>query len=172
MRTIVLILYLSWFGICFSQHTESYLNFANDFVFVDSSKVEIKWKNGITKELKSLVKINYKNKEYECLSGEFLQFNKKGIIRTKSLFDNYGNYLYYKLFDLDGDIILENITIKIDYNKEVDLVETTIREKSFMKTNKYFYLYKEGNKLNGKKIGKWLTYDCQGNIIREKNYSY
>ncbi len=171
MRKIIFIICLLCSVICFSQHTESYLGFANHFIFLDSSKVETKWKNGITRELKNNVKIDYKNRKYECLTGEFLQFNKKGIKRTKSLFDKYGNYLHYIFFDLDGNIIHKKTTIKIDFNRKTELVETTINEKEFMKTDREVYLYKEGNKLNGKKIGKWLTYDCSGNITKEKKYS-
>ncbi len=171
-KKTIFLLCLSLSVSCFSQHTKSYLDFANDFIFLDSSKVETKWKNGTVKELKNIVVIEHNNRRYECLTGEFFQFNRKGIKRTKSLFDKYGNYLHYSFFDIDGNIIQENSTIKIDFNKEADLVEITIHEKEYIKTKNDFYLYKEGNKLNGKKIGKWFTYDCQGNIVKEKKYSY
>jgi hypothetical protein len=170
MKNVILFILIIFNGICFSQQTESYLNFANDFKISNSIKVETKWKNGKTKEIKNSIKLSYKNTNFERLKGTYLQFNKKGIKRTESLFDKYGNFLIYKLFDLEGNVIKENITLIIDYTKN-GLVEITKFEKNFIKTEKDVYLYRKGKTLNDKKIGKWLTFDCDGKIIKEKNYS-
>ena len=155
---------------CFSQHTESYLSFANNFKFLDSSKVEIKWRNGKVKERKNIIKIEYKNTEYDRLTDIYTQFNRKGIKRTESLFDKYGNYLSYKFFDLDGNIITEFITLKIDYN-EKGFVEITELWNEYMSSKNDVYLYKQGKKRNNKKIGTWLTFDNCGNIVKEKNFA-
>ncbi|WP_237274967.1 hypothetical protein [Tenacibaculum ovolyticum] len=171
MKKIILIICFTVCRICFSQHTDSYLDFTNDYIFLDSSNVNIKWKNGKIRELKNIMKISYKNKQYEYFTGVFLQFNKKGKKRTESLFDKYGNYLSYKFYDLNGIVSLKKTTEKIDYNKKTALVEIIIHEKHFMKTKEENYLYKEGKKLNDKKIGKWLTYNFCGNIIKEKKHS-
>ncbi|WP_348713967.1 hypothetical protein [Tenacibaculum sp. 190130A14a] len=170
MNKVVLFLFIITTNLCFSQHTESYLTFANNFKISDPSKVEVKWRNGNIKELKNVIKLKHNNKEYELLTGTYLQFNKKGIKRTESLFDQYGNYLSYKLFDLDGNIITEFVTLKIDYNDD-GLVEITQQHKDYIKHKGSNYLYIKGNKLNNQKIDIWYTYDYCGNIIKEKNHA-
>lgn len=170
----ILLLLLLISKLSFSQHTKAYLDFVKDYEFVDSLSVELKWKNGNLKEKKKVVTYKYDNKEFEVLTGSYIQFNKKGIRMTESLFDIYGNYLYYKLFDAKGNLILEDETLKIDMKSTKSggfIRETTAYVRDYMMMNGEAYLYEEGRKMNGKKIGKWIRYNGCGEIVKEKNYS-
>lgn len=170
MKKVIIFCFIIFTKFSFSQHTESYMAIANNFKIVDSSKVELKWKNGKIKERKKTIKLIHNNTEYKLLTGVHEQFNRKGIKRTESLFDKYGNYLSYKFFDLDGNIITEIVTLKIDYTHN-QLLEITKEYTDYMEYKGEIYRYKTGKKCNNKKIGKWFTYDSCGNIIKEKNYS-
>lgn len=161
----------------FAQHTENFLNMSNQLKFVDSTKIETRFSNGNIKEIKTIIKYEYNGYLYTFKTGENRFYSKKGQKDWELKYDLFGNVLSDKSFNSHGNVYKENNTVKIDTDaKSVNefLKSKELRITSYEKeytNNSYdnLWLYKEGMRLNGKKIGIWKEY-CRDELKKETSF--
>ncbi|MGS2727003.1 hypothetical protein ACU8DI_10375 [Psychroserpens sp. BH13MA-6] len=164
-----------------AQHSQSYKHYVDAFVLKDSIIINDTYSNGLPKETGKKLIYVYDDYMYEFFAGSFVQYDKKGRVITDSQFDDYGNYLSYKYFDTEGNL-LESIDVKsIDTNaKTVDaFMANSFKETKVLATKKVYrysykrceyYLRKVGPIENFKKVGHWKFYDEQGMLEKEKSF--
>ena len=165
---------------CYSQHSERF-NKLIENVNPSDSIIEIKkYKNGKTKSVNRFYEYEYGDYIYTFSYGTNQIFNKKGILVYEIKYVNFGNFILEKQFSDDGEIVLVSESEFIDtsaeslekFFKSHKHLTYTISQKSYgtiFETNET-YIAQEGRRKNGKKIGIWKTYNCEG-LVKEKEYS-
>jgi len=96
------------------------------------------------------------------------------------IYDKFGNVLKWSTYDKDNNLIYESITTFIDTNaaNAIGFLKDGkhLREAHYSKYYKcsyklgVCYLYKEGERVNGKKNGTWKSYSTNGTLKKEKVY--
>lgn len=176
-----LIIALFFFTINFyPQHTARFLKVTNNLHPVDSIVIKEKHKNGNLKRTVIILNYRVNKKDYKFYSGFHRVYLKNGNLLWEIKHDPYGNRLYYREMNLDGNLSKEIITTLIDTSSE-DLsdflsdnrkliIETYEKKYRLSRENKPF-LRKEMTKRNGKKTGIWKKYNYYGDIIKTKDFS-
>ncbi len=109
-----------------------------------------------------------------------IHYYKSGQIASESFLDKYGNILSWNAFDRNGNKTRESVTTEIDSDaKNINEFFDSPADIKFKRYNRLYkcsgklgncYLYKEGQRVNGKKSGLWTTYFANGEIKKEKEY--
>jgi antitoxin component YwqK of YwqJK toxin-antitoxin module len=125
---------------------------------------------------------NYKHnsEKFWAKTGEMIQYYKNGQIAHEYFLDNYGNMKRMKIFDRKGNKVEEYLTMEIDSNAKSlnDFFESQnhISDKTFCQIYRYskdtnsYFLYEEGQRVNSKKSGNWVTYYNNGKVKKEKKF--
>ena len=115
------------------------------------------------------------------MSGKQQLLDKKGRVFFEQVYDNFGNLLFEKHFNSSKQMYKLIETTKIDLKSKSTVYDilnwkrkiiTESYEKEFNSNKKEgkLKLWKEGKRINGKKVGIWKTYDTQGNLIETISY--
>ncbi len=163
-----------------AQHTEKFKKLISNLKLIDTIKINKKYKNGNQKEIGNYSVYELNDFEYEQLSGKHITYYSNGQILEETTYDNFGIVLKWKLYDGLGNLQQELKTIKIDTDKESldellndnNSIDIIIEEKKYKFSDKIcgWFLIKEGQKINGKKIGKWKKYYPNGEVKKVKEY--
>ncbi|MBU2929993.1 hypothetical protein [Winogradskyella psychrotolerans] len=151
----------------------------NHLILIDSIQINECYKDGKPK-LCGLTKI-YKHGEfyYEMNVGKHTRFYKSGS-KTISIYDDWGTNLSNTYYDAKGHLVMEQLTTKIETN--ASNLDVFLDSKNHMTFDVYFnnysydfklckyYLRKEGQYSNGKKVGVWKFYLPTGRLKKEKSY--
>ena len=171
LKILILIPFFSY-----AQHSENYLKLMGKLKPIDSSKIVTYFKNGKPKYVGTTTYYEFKNREYEFLTGKHIKYYKKGS-RTESLYDSWGTILENKYYDRNGNLISDAKTLILDTNaKDLQEFEDSNEHIIFViKTNDYkyssdlnkWYIYLESEHRNGKKSGTWKYYFPNGELKKE-----
>jgi len=165
-----------------AQHTEKFLELTKSLKAIDSSIVIKKYNNGKPKEITKYLKYEYGDYNYEILSGKYQMFDKNGRLFFEQEYDRFGNLLIqrqrnnynqvYRLLKATKIDLKSSVSVRklLNSNKSL-LIETSEKEYSSLEKGGKLILWKEGKRLNGKKIGDWKTYDLCNNTFKVKYYS-
>lgn len=162
-----------------AQQSQAYKLMIQKLVPVDSSVNEVKFKNGNLKEKGKTLIYNTEDVTCEFYTGKMIQYYGSGPKLYEYVFDDYGNQMSFKFFDVDGNLKKESMTISMDTKaknpkefllRDRKIILTTIETKYKCSKNCQWYKFKEGKRKNGKKIGLWKTYSESGEVINEKSY--
>lgn len=167
------------FQIGFCQQGKNYLKLLNDLKLVDSFKINQCYKDGRPKSC-GLVKV-YQHREfyYEMNVGKHTQFYKNGS-KTISIYDDWGTNLSNNYYDSGGHLVSQQLTTKVETN--ASNLDDFLGSKDHITFNVYFnnysydfklckyYLRKEGQYSNGKKVGDWRFYLSTGRLQKKKSY--
>lgn len=162
---------------CFGQHTERYDSFALKLKPIDTVQINIKFKNGKTKEIGTVLEYDYDGYIYSFYSGKLIKYYKNGQIRGEIYCDSFGCELSSKYYDLNGYLLSHSITQKIDTKasqieefldiKKYSLVYSHDKRYIYSMNLDDIYLSTEGNTLNNKKYGVWEKYDRNGELKKK-----
>ncbi|MBJ2172747.1 hypothetical protein JBL43_00765 [Aureibaculum sp. A20] len=165
----------------YSQHSKKFIELTKTIKPIDSIIKTKNYSNGKTKKVSKFLVYEYGEYSYNILSGNQQIFNKTGELFFEQSYDNFGNLLYQKQFNKSGDVykiietsridLMDNITIEQILNSSKDIsIESVEREFNQSEKEGKLKLWKEGKRLNGKKIGQWKTYNLCDNTFKIKNY--
>jgi hypothetical protein len=164
-----------------AQHTERFLELTKSLKAIDSSTVIRKYKNGNPKEITKYLKYEFGDYTYEFISGKHQLFSKEGTMFFEQEFDKFGNILTHRQINDKGEVYKFIKTEKIDSKSKTteDFLDSdkniiiTVYEKECSSTDKNgeLFLWKEGKRVNGKKIGIWKTYNGCDDSIKLKDYT-
>lgn len=157
-----------------AQHTERFEQIVSGRLPSRTEVVDIKFKNGVQKELGTLAVYDFENYEYIFNVGRWTKYYKNGQVLTEAEYDKFGNPLVWKLYDGKGNLLRESKALKIDtdvkeFKKFLDdknSVDILTLEKHYKYTYKAckWFLSDEGQMLNYKKTGEWIKYLDEGKI--------
>jgi len=178
---------LKYFSICiiifcnclisYSQHTDRFKELTNKIIAEDTTQYKNYYSNDSIKD--SGLVISYKTPSYTYSKkiGEHISYYRTGELKSKVLYDAFGNELSAIFFNRDSTTWWKSETLKIDTNltnyQEYFLVENSIIITKKIKEYKYgreigkMYLRTQGIVTNKKKIGDWKIYDEYGAIEDE-----
>lgn len=165
----------------YAQHTKRFIEFTKQVKPIDSIIKVKKFRNGKIKNVSKFLIYEYEDYTYKVLSGKQQSFDKKGRLFYDVLYDNFGYQIYQKQFNKSNQLYRIIETIAIDLKPEAtfyDVLNYTklIFHKSYEKqfnSNKKgenLKLWLEGKWLNGKKTGKWKTYNLCDQTFKIKEY--
>ncbi len=114
--------------------------------------------------------------------GEFIYFDENGLKKAKNIFSSNGQQSECEMYDENGNVVAKGLFV----NKKkhgVWYYFNTAGEKMLTETYKYgvldgpYTLYYEhemprffGVYKDGVMVGKWTTYDPEGNVISEEEH--
>ncbi|CAL2103487.1 conserved exported protein of unknown function [Tenacibaculum sp. 190130A14a] len=163
-----------------AQHSEKINKLISNLKPIDSVSVNKKYRNGDKKEIGNYRVFELNNYEYHLRTGKYFTYYPGNKILAEITYDNFGIALEWKLYDGLGNLLEEFKTISIDTqinNPEklltnFDLIDIVREEKKYRFSDKIcgWFLFKEGKKLNGKKIEEWKKYYPNGDIKKVKVY--
>jgi len=163
-----------------AQHTTTYKNIVSKLEPIRTKIVNKKYKSGNQKEIGTYNIYDSNKFEYEIAVGKHILYYSDGQIMEETLYNSFGTPLEWKLYDGLGNLLQEFKTVKIDTNKESleellndkKSVSITTEEKKYKFSDRIcgWYLFKEGKRLNGKKIGSWKKYYPSGEINKINEY--
>ncbi len=180
MKLVFTTFLICLFQIGFCQQGKNYLKLMNDLNLIDSIQIQECYKDGKPKQ-RGLIKI-YKHGDfyYEMNVEKHTRFFKSGS-KTVSIYDDWGTNLSNNYYDSGGYLIMEQLTTKIETN--ASNLDVFLDSNNHMTFNVYFnnysydfklckyYLRKEGQYSNGKKVGVWKFYLPTGRLKKEKSYN-
>jgi antitoxin component YwqK of YwqJK toxin-antitoxin module len=147
---------------------------------MDTIQIADNYKSGAPKETGTILKYGFEGNIYELPSGKLLRYYRNEQVCSEIEYNSFGCELCSKYFDLDGILISESKTTKIDIKgdevigflelKNNRLVYTYNKSYLYSTKSNDLYLKSEGNALNGQKIGKWIKYSRSGSTTRVSNY--
>ncbi|WP_166962074.1 toxin-antitoxin system YwqK family antitoxin [Yeosuana marina] len=163
-----------------AQYTDRFKKIVNELKEIESKPDTIFYGNGKIWWISTITTYKYKSENYSTHTGKQTQYYKNGQIASEVFLGKYGNILSWISYDQKGNKTSESITTEIDSNAD-NLTEFFDSDKhiSFKRNDKYYkcsyklqicYLFKEGQTVNGKKVGLWKTYTENGELKKEKNY--
>lgn len=179
MRQILLLLFTCFALSAFAQQSETYIKIAKQLKPSDTLEIKEVFGNGKLKDSGTAYIYDFGEFYYRSTVGTFSQFDKKGTKIVESKFDDYGNYLSYILYDVDGHVLRSVITRSIEITSEDPLdilkgknLQILTDERVYRYSDKLckHVLLKEGQRLNDKKIGTWTTYNEDGTVKKEKEF--
>ena len=163
-----------------AQHSENFKRVTANFKPSDTTLINTKYKNGNKKEFGFYYTYISDKYKYERSAGKHTRYYYSGGIMTESYYDNFGILLKWKHYNSFGVLMEEIQTLSIDTNeKDLDTFlnsdkshDIIILEKKYEFSPKIcgWFLFKEGKRKNGKKIGKWIKYDPYGDIKKIKEH--
>mgnify|MGYP003635521228 CR=1 FL=1 len=179
-KTICLSFFITQSIILFGQTTEKFNSLASNLIPIDTIQIADNYKNGGTKETGTILKFEFEGDIYELHSGKLLRYYRNEQVCSEIEYNSFGCELSSKYYDLNGILISESKTTKIDINgdqvkgfleiKKNRLVYNYNKSYLYSMKSNDLYLKSEGNTLNGKKIGKWIKYSRSGSITKVSNY--
>ncbi|MEM5566230.1 hypothetical protein WNY78_14005 [Psychroserpens sp. AS72] len=175
---IFIILFLSLQ--CYSQHSERLINLTSNLKPSDTIHIDLKYSNGNQKEIGTVYEYEFGDYIYSYYSGKRIEYYRDGSIAVEHKYDDFGILLSCKYYYGDGNLWFETQTLKIDSNA-IDLksffekekhLTITVKDSDFRYDNVKcdYYLKKEGQRINGKKVGIWKTYNTDGSIKKVSSY--
>ncbi len=182
MRNLLLILLLSFcYNVCgqvqFSERYEKFKEQLKPTIVYDSVA---KYKNGNIKFKAVVARFYTEDYVYYQYIGDYEEYFKDGSLSGIWKSDDYGVPFDTKIYDGTGSLSCEIKLLEFDTTAKSTFEfldsEKYLKFKTFEKYYRYSfrlcdtYLYKEGNKLNDKKVGLWKFYDADGNLKKEKKY--
>lgn len=163
-----------------AQHTDRFKKLVNELEKIESKPDTIFYENGKIWWTSTITSYKYNSETYSTYSGKQTQYYKNGKIASELLLGNFGNILSWESFDREGNKTSESITIELDSNaknlfeffKNDEHLTFKRKIKKYKCSNKLgiYYLFKEGQTLNGKKNGLWKTYRENGELKKQKTY--
>ena len=174
----IIILFLSLQ--CYSQHSEKFINLTSNLKPSDTITVDSKFNNGNQKEVGKLYEYEFGDYVYSYYVGKRIEYYRDGSLAYEYEYNDFGIQLSCKWYDGHDNLWRESQTLKIDseaidarefFEKEKHLT-ITVKEKIFRYDNEKceYYMKKEGQRVNGKKVGVWKTYNTNGSIKKEDTY--
>lgn len=165
----------------FAQHTEKFLEITKNLKRTEVSKLNFYHKNNQLYYSVETYIYEINNKKLAFHFGERIYYTNLGKIIRRINFDDFGNVLKEIQYDKDGRIIKEVNALKIDFKTEInnntnltfDDISTLHYESvyKYSRKLKQLYLKEEGMLLNKVRIGKWIFFNANGEIKKEKNYN-
>ena len=163
-----------------AQHTDKFKKIVSELEEIDSKPDTVFYENGKIWWISTTTTYKYNSQNYTTHSGKQTQFYENGQIASEAILGKYGNIISWNSYDREGNKTSESITTEIDSNAN-NLTEFFDSDEhiSFKRIEKYYkclnklqvcYLFKEGQTVNGKKVGLWKTYTENGELKKEKNY--
>ncbi|AXP83071.1 MORN repeat variant [Mariniflexile rhizosphaerae] len=163
-----------------AQHSDRFLELVKDLKKIGSEVDTTYYKNGKILWIICWTTYEYNSEEFSTATGKLVQYHKNGQVADESCLGKYGNILSSKGFDRNGNKTVEFVTTEIDSEaKSLDEFFDSLGEVRFKRYYRHYkcsnklgicYLYKEGQRVNGKKNGLWTTYNENGEIRKEKEY--
>tara|TARA_B110000037_G_C17001597_1_gene457468 strand:- start:147 stop:713 length:567 start_codon:yes stop_codon:yes gene_type:complete len=164
-----------------SQHSKKFIELTEQLKPIDSVIKIKKFRNGKIKEISKSLVYEYGEYDYEIVSGKQQLFDKKGRSFYEVFYDNFGNLIYQKQFNNLSQLYRIIETTKIDLKTESTvndilnsnrktIIESYEKEYNSAEKRGELKLWKEGKWLNGRKIGKWKTYNLCDKTIKIKEY--
>lgn len=162
------------------QHSDRFKKIVGQLEEIESKPDTTFYGNGKIWWISTITTYKYNSKNYSTHSGKQTQYYKNGQIASEVLLGKYGNVIFWNSYDRKGNKTYECITTEIDSNAN-NLTEFFESDQhiSFKRIEKYYqcsyqlkvcYLFKEGQTVNGKKVGLWKIYNEYGELKKEKNY--
>ena len=163
-----------------AQYSDRFKEIVNELEEIESKPDTIFYRNGKIWWISTITTYKYDSETYSTYSGKQTQYYKNGEIVSALLLGKYGNIISMSSYDREGNKIFESETTEIDSNAN-NLTEffDSNEHISFKRIEKYYkcsnkqaeyYLFKEGQTVNGKKSGLWKSYTENGELKKEKNY--
>lgn len=175
---IIFVLFFNYF--LMAQHTKRYRDLMSDLRLVDSTLINKNYKNGNKKILGKYYVYLINEYEYQLPVGKHVEYYSNGQKMSEKLYDNLGIPLEARLYGGLNNLLYEVKAIKIDAKgkKVGDVIESLesfeiiTEEKKYRFSDKIcgWFLFKEGRRRNGKKIGEWKKYYPDGAIKKIKVY--
>ena len=164
-----------------SQHSEKFVELTQNLKPIDSIVKIKKFTNGKIKEISKFLVYEYGEYTYEIVSGKQQLFDKKGRLFYEVFYGSFGNLIYQKQFNNKNQLYRIIETTKIDLKPETTLyqilnsnkrtlIESYEKEYNSNEKEGNLKLWKEGKWLNGRKIGKWKTYNFCDETFKIKEY--
>ncbi|KAA5821874.1 hypothetical protein FPF71_15315 [Algibacter amylolyticus] len=163
-----------------AQHTARFLEFIKDLEVVSCEADTTFYKNGKVRRISCRTTYEYNSDNYSVGTGRIVQYYKNGHIANEYCLDNYGNIKRIEIFNRKGNKVEDYLTTEIDSNaKSLDefleshdhiSYKTFSQFYRFSKKMETYFLYKEGQIVNGNKNGVWTTYYDNGEMKKEKKY--
>ncbi|CAL2087440.1 hypothetical protein [Tenacibaculum sp. 190524A05c] len=163
-----------------AQHTERFKEITYIFKPSDTILVNTKHKNGNKKEFGFYYTYLTNKYQYTVAAGKHIRYHYSGGIAEEMYYDNFGILLKSKFYDSFGNLMEETKAISIDtnekdldaflsYNKSYDII---VHEKKYQFSPEIcgWFLFKEGKRMNGKKIDKWIKYYPNGDIKKVRDF--
>lgn len=168
------------YNLSYAQHTDRFKKIVSELEEIESKPDTIFYGNGKIWWISTITIYQFNSENYSTHSGKQTQYYKNGQIASEVLLGKYGNTISWNSYDREGNKTSESITTEIDSNAN-NLTEFFDSDEhiSFKRIEKYYkcsyklqvcYLFKEGQIVNGKKVGLWKTYNENGDLKKEKNY--
>ncbi|NVK09748.1 MAG: hypothetical protein HWD89_11910 [Tenacibaculum sp.] len=165
-----------------SQHSEKFIKITKDLKPIDSITKIKKFRNGLIKEISKFLVYEYGEYTYEIVSGKQQLFDKKGRLFYEVFYGNFGNLIYQKQFNNRNQLYRIIETTKIDLKPETTLyqllnsnkktlIESYEKEYNSSEKGGNLKLWKEGKWRNGRKVGKWKTYNLCDETFKIKEYN-
>lgn len=163
-----------------AQHSERFKELVSELKEIETKPDTLYYGNGNIWIVGTAITYEHNSEHYSNLTGKERQYFRNGKISVETELDKFGNILKWTTYDKDGYKIDEYITVSID-TKAKDLTEFLNSDKHFIyiRNEKFYrcssklgvmYLHKEGQTVNGKKVGKWKFYDENGELQKVKTY--
>ncbi|TMM55980.1 hypothetical protein FEE95_15165 [Maribacter algarum] len=182
MRYLPLIFLLSFccdgYGqVQFSERYEKFKEQLKPTIVYDSVA---RYKNGNIKFKTVVARFHTEDYVFYQYIGDYEEYFRDGSLSGTWKFDDYGVPFDTKIYDGTGSLSCEIKLLEFDTTAKSAFEfldsEECLKFKTFEKYYRYSfrlcdtYLYKEGHKMNGTKIGLWKFYDADGNLKKEKEY--
>ncbi len=165
---------------CLSQETEKFISLTSNLKPSDTITIDLKFGNGKQKETGKIFEYDFEDYIYSFYCGKRTEYYRDGTIAYVYKYNDFGILISCKWYDGFDNLWRESQTLKIDsdainlkefFEKEKHLT-ITVKEKIYRydKVKCEYYTKKEGQSINGKKVGVWKTYNIDGNIKKEDVY--
>jgi hypothetical protein len=165
----------------FSQYSKEFNDFSEKLTAIDTVYFAKKYKVEGQKETGTY--LNYENEDYiyQFAFGKWKYFYRQNVIMKDFDYDNFGHALNWKVYYFEGDLLekseiisigttAKNLSEFLNINHRFCQVLTFEKNYKYSKKMKKSYLFAEGQKLNNKKIGKWIKYHENGELKSEKTH--
>ena len=182
MKSIIrAILIFSFSHVLTGQHSEKFMQFANQLTPIDSISVAKKYKMDGQKETGTYYQYEHLDYIYQFSAGNWKYFYGQNVVMWDDYYDGFGNLISWKVYHQDGYVLEEGETLSLDtsaknlkefLNTKHKYIVHLASEKKFKYSKELnkTYLFTKGQKLNGKKVGRWVKYNMDGTIKTERNY--
>ncbi|MDX6748079.1 hypothetical protein SHK09_14880 [Polaribacter sp. PL03] len=183
IKFVIIFIILAFLKVEFShsQHSEKYIELTKNLKPIDSITKIKKFRNGGIKEISKFLVYEYGEYTYEIVSRKQQLFDKKGRLFYEVFYGNFGNLIYQKQFNNRNQLYRIIETTKIDLKPETTIykilnsnkktiIESYEKEYNSIEKEGNLKLWKEGKWLNGRKVGKWKTYNLCDGTFKIKEY--
>lgn len=180
IRPILLLLFFVLVAKSYGQYSGNYKKLASALTPSKTEPHLTKQRKGETDEKGTISYYKVGEYEYAFYTGKWTKYFSNGQIMIDALYDAFGRTLEWRLYDRDGNLTEEHITVQLDttakdseeFLDKLSTIQSTFVLKRYKFSSKTcsWYLFLEGKKRNNKRIGVWKKYKPDGSVKKETKY--